>query len=242
MEKLVVQGRGLVRRFGDLVAVDGLDFAVEMGEIYGLIGPNGSGKTTTIKLVCGLLRPHAGSVRVLGKKVPDPAVLESIGYMPQETAIYPDLTVHDNIRFFGEIYGLSGKEIAKREEELIDFAGLKEKKDALASTLSGGLKHRLSFVCTLVHMPKVLFLDEPTVGVDPELRFSFWEFFCALREKGVTTIITTHYMDEAQRCTRVGLIRQGRLVAEDHPKKLMETTGTNSLEDAFLAFSRGEVR
>lgn len=241
MQDYVVEARGLVRRYGDLVAVDGLDFMVEKGEVYGLIGPNGSGKTTVIKLVCGLLKPHAGSVRVLGMHVADPKLPHQIGYMPQEIAIYPDLTVHDNVRFFGEVYGLSKKEVEKREEELLDFAGLTEKRNALASTLSGGLKHRLSFACTLVHTPKVLFLDEPTVGVDPELRFSFWEFFYDLRKKGVTTIITTHYMDEARKCTRVGLIRRGKMVAEDHPKKLMEKTGTDSLEDVFLAFSRGEA-
>ncbi|MFQ5909315.1 MAG: ABC transporter ATP-binding protein [Thermoplasmata archaeon] len=237
----VVEARGLVRRYGDLVAVDDLDFIVEKGEIYGLIGPNGSGKTTTMKLVCGLLKPHAGNIRVLGMRVPDPRILPHIGYMPQEIAIYPDLTVHDNIRFFGEVYGLPKKEVEEREEELLRFAGLEEKRNALASELSGGLKHRLSFACTLVHMPKVLFLDEPTVGVDPELRSSFWEFFYDIRKKGVTTIITTHYMDEARRCTRVGLIRQGTLVAEDHPERLMERTDTDSLEDAFLAFSRGEA-
>ncbi|MCK4457019.1 MAG: ABC transporter ATP-binding protein [Thermoplasmata archaeon] len=241
MADYVVEARGLVRRYGDLVAVDRLDFMVEKGEVYGLIGPNGSGKTTVIKLVCGLLKPHAGSVRVLGMQVADPKLSHQIGYMPQEIAIYPDLTVHDNVRFFGEVYGLSKKEVEKREEELLDFAGLTEKRNALASTLSGGLKHRLSFACTLVHTPKVLFLDEPTVGVDPELRFSFWEFFYDLRKKGVTTIITTHYMDEARKCTRVGLIRRGKMVAEDHPKKLMEKTGTGSLEDVFLAFSRGEA-
>ena len=241
MEDYVVEARGLVRRYGNLVAVDGLDFIVEKGEVYGLIGPNGSGKTTTIKLVCGLLKPHAGNVRVLGMQVPDPKISPQIGYMPQGVAIYPDLTVYDNVRFFGEVYGLSKKEIEKREEELLDFAGLTEKRNALASTLSGGLKHRLSFACTLVHTPKVLFLDEPTVGVDPELRFSFWEYFYDLRKKGVTTIITTHYMDEARKCTRVGLIRQGKMVAEDHPKKLMEQTGTDSLEDTFLAFCRGEA-
>ncbi|MFQ6128261.1 MAG: ABC transporter ATP-binding protein [Thermoplasmata archaeon] len=241
MEDPVVEARGLVRRYGDLVAVEDLDLVLERGEIYGLIGPNGSGKTTTIKLICGLLKPHAGSVRVLGMRVPDSKILPQIGYMPQEIAIYPDLTVHDNIRFFGEVYGLSKREIEEREEELVDFAGLSDKRDALASTLSGGLKHRLSFACTLVHMPNVLFLDEPTVGIDPELRFSFWEYFYNLRKKGVTTIITTHYMDEALRCTCVGLLRQGKLVAEDRPNVLMEKTGTDTLEDAFLAFSRGEA-
>lgn len=241
MERYVVEAKGLVRKYGDLVAVDDVDLAVEEGEIYGLIGPNGCGKTTTIKLVCGLLKPHAGRVKILGIEVPDDRILPSIGYMPQEIAIYPDLTVHDNLRFFGEVYGLSKKEVENREEELLDFTGLKEKRDAPAATLSGGLKHRLSFACTLVHMPKILLLDEPTVGVDPELRVSFWEFFYGLRGKGVTTIITTHYMDEANRCTRVGLMRHGKLVAEDHPRKLMEKSGAESLEDAFLAFSRGEA-
>jgi ABC-2 type transport system ATP-binding protein len=160
--------------------------------------------------------------------------------MPQDIAIYPDLTVHNNLRFFGEVYGLSKTEIVRREEELLEFAGLREKRDAVASTLSGGLKHRLSFACTLVHSPEILLLDEPTVGVDPELRFSFWEHFYDLRRKGVTTIITTHYMDEARRCTRVGLLRQGSMVAEDHPEALMKRTRTDSLEDAFLAFCRGE--
>lgn len=241
MGRYVVEARGLIRKYGDLVAVDDVDLIVREGEVYGLIGPNGCGKTTTIKLVCGLLRPNAGSVKILGMEVPDDRILPNIGYMPQEIAIYPDLTVHDNLRFFGEVYGLSKKEIGKREEELLDLTGLKEKRDALAVTLSGGLKHRLSFACTLVHMPKILLLDEPTVGVDPELRFSFWEFFYGLRGKGITTIITTHYMDEANRCTRVGLMRHGKFVAEDHPSKLMEKTGTESLEDAFLAFSRGEA-
>jgi ABC-2 type transport system ATP-binding protein len=241
MGRYVVEARGLIRKYGDLVAVDDVDLIVKEGEVYGLIGPNGCGKTTTIKLVCGLLRPNAGSVKVLGMKVPDDRILPNIGYMPQEIAIYPDLTVHDNLRFFGEIYGLSKKEIEKREEELLDLTGLSEKRDAAAVTLSGGLKHRLSFACTLVHRPKILLLDEPTVGVDPELRVSFWEFFYGLRVKGVTTIITTHYMDEANRCTRVGLMRHGKLVAENNPGKLMEKTGTESLEDAFLAFSRGEA-
>ncbi len=240
MADYVVEARGIVRRYGDLVAVDGLDFMVEKGEVYGLIGPNGSGKTTMMKLACGLLKPHAGSVKVLGMQVPDARISSRIGYMPQEIAVYPDLTVHDNLRFFGEVYGLSRNEIVKREKELLDFAGLREKKNAVASTLSGGLKHRLSFACTLVHSPEVLFLDEPTVGVDPELRFSFWEFFYDLRKKGVTTIITTHYMDEARKCTRVGLLRHGSMVAEDRPETLMKRTGTDSLEDAFLAFCRGE--
>lgn len=241
MEDFVVETKGLVRKYGDLVAVDGVDFRVLRGEVYGLIGPNGSGKTTMMKVICGLLKPHAGTVEVLRMQVPDARISPRIGYMPQDIAVYPDLTVHNNLSFFGEVYGLSTDKIAEREEELLDFTGLTEKRDAVASTLSGGLKHRLSFACTLVHSPEILFLDEPTVGVDPELRISFWKFFYDLRKEGVTTVITTHYMDEARKCTRVGLIRQGKLVAEDRPETLMERTGTDSLEDAFLIFCRGEA-
>ncbi len=154
--------------------------------------------------------------------------------MPQEIALYQDITVGQTIRFFGEIYGLDRAAIQKREEELLSFVDLTAKRNDLVFNLSGGMRHRLSLAVSLIHEPELLFLDEPTVGVDPELRASFWEYFGNLTKQGVTVLITTHYMDEANRCDRVGMVRQGRLVAEGYPKDLREETGQDSLEDAFL--------
>ncbi len=238
--KNVVVTKDLVKKFGDLTAVDDLNLEIPKGEIFGFIGPNGSGKTTTIKILCGLLKPTSGESYVLGKKIPNTSILPRIGYMPQETALYMDLTVKQTIRFFGEIYGLSKDAIAKREMELLDFVDLKARRNEIVENLSGGLKHRLSLAVSLIHEPELLLLDEPTVGVDPELRSSFWSYFKDLASKGVTVLITTHYMDEARRCDRVGMIRLGRMVAVGSPEHMKEETGQPSLEDAFLWYLRGE--
>jgi ABC-2 type transport system ATP-binding protein len=238
--KNVVVTKDLVKKFGELTAVDRLNLKLPKGEIFGFIGPNGSGKTTAIKMLCGLLKPTSGESYVLGKKIPDTSIYPRIGYMPQETALYMDITVKQTIQFFGEIYGLSKGEITKREKELLDFVDLKARRDELVYNLSGGMKHRLSLAVSLIHEPELLFLDEPTVGVDPELRSSFWEYFADLTGKGVTVLITTHYMDEANRCDRVGMIRLGRLVAIGSPEHLKEETGQQSLEDAFLSYLRRE--
>jgi ABC-2 type transport system ATP-binding protein len=206
--------------------------------VYGLLGPNGSGKTTIIKMLCGLLKQSSGQMSILGQPVPDKAMMASIGYMPQETAIYMDNTVHENLRLFADIYGVQRDRVAEREAELLKFVDLAEWSDSLVSKLSGGMRHRASLACALVHEPKVLFLDEPTVGVDPELRATFWQYFNDMAAKGVTVIITTHYMDEASHCTRAGLLRQGKLIAEGAPSELRSMTGTESLEDAFLKLAR----
>lgn len=235
-----VKTKKLTKKFGKFTAVDSLDLEVEEGETFGLIGPNGSGKTTTIKMLTGLLKPTSGSAKVLGRKLPSRDVMQDIGYMPQEAAVYLDNTVHENLRLFGEIYGLDRKRLEEREAEMLDFVDLADWRDSLVSKLSGGMKHRLSLACALIHEPKLLFLDEPTVGVDPELRATFWEYFESMAEKGITVIITTHYMDEASHCTRVGLLRQGRLIAADEPGALTEKTGVGSLEEAFLALARRE--
>jgi ABC-2 type transport system ATP-binding protein len=237
MEHVVVT-KNLVKDFGQLRAVDNLNLSLPRGVTFGFIGPNGSGKTTTIKIAIGLLQATSGEVYVLGKKIPNPSIYPSIGYMPQEIALYQDITVAQTIRFFGEIYGLEPKRIQKREEELLSFVNLAAKRDVLVSNLSGGMRHRLSLAVSLIHEPELLFLDEPTVGVDPELRSSFWEYFGDLTKEGVTVLITTHYMDEAGRCDRVGMIRQGSLVAEGHPDELKKETGQKSLEDAFLTYLR----
>jgi ABC-2 type transport system ATP-binding protein len=238
--KNVVATKDLVKKFGDLTAVDNLNLKLPKGEVFGFIGPNGSGKTTAIKMLCGLLKPTSGESYVLGKKIPNTSIYPRIGYMPQETALYMDLTVKQTIRFFGEIYGLSKDAIAKREKELLDFVDLKARRNELVYNLSGGMKHRLSLAVSLIHEPELLLLDEPTVGVDPELRSSFWSYFKDLTSKGVTVLITTHYMDEANRCDRVGMIRMGKLVAVGSPAHMIEETGQQSLEDAFLWYLRRE--
>jgi len=239
--EFAVKTNKLTKKFGNFTAVNNLNLKVKKGEIYGLIGPNGAGKTTTIKMLCGLLTPTSGNAYVLGRKIPDKNIAPFIGYMPQETALYLGLTTHQNIVFYGEIFGLEKEKILEREENLLTFINLKKWKDEIVENLSGGMKHRLSLACALIHEPKLLFLDEPTVGVDPELRLSFWEYFSKLKEKGITILITTHYMDEARHCDRIGMMMKGYLIAEGTPQNILSITHTTSLEDAFLEFSKRKV-
>ena len=235
---IVIETDELVKKFGDFTAVDRLSLRVRKGELYGLLGPNGAGKTTAVKVLCGLLKATGGDVRVLGMTVPDRSILPRIGYMPQNLALYETLTVNENMALFGNIYGLSKAGIRQRQKELLEVVDLVDWGDSVVLELSGGMKHRASLACTLIHQPELLFLDEPTVGVDPELRASFWAYFGSMIARGVTVIITTHYMDEAARCDRVGLMRRGSLVAEGTPREIMSSSGTNSLEDAFLKIVR----
>lgn len=233
-----IHAHKLRKEFDDLVAVDDLDLKIEHGVLYGMIGPNGSGKTTAIKMLVGLLKPTSGKGYVLGEKVPITDNIARIGYMPQEMAIYTDLTVHENLQLFGELYSMDKESFAKRELELLNVIDLADRRDSLVSQLSGGMKHRVSLACTLIHDPEVVFLDEPTVGVDPELRVGFWKYFADLKARGKTVVLTTHYMDEAVRCDRVGMMRLGRLIGEGRPNELMAATSTSDLESAFLAMSR----
>jgi ABC-2 type transport system ATP-binding protein len=237
-----IETKNLTKRFGIFTALDSLNLKIENGLIHGLLGPNGAGKTTAIKILCGLLRPTSGEAYIFGKKVPDRSILPRIGYMPQETALYPELSVHHNLAHYGEIYSMSRSRIAEREKELLQFIALEKWRNEPVSNLSGGMKHRVSLACSMIHEPKLLFLDEPTVGVDPELRASFWEYFNELKRKGITIVLTTHYMDEAQHCDRIGLLRLGKLIAEGAPGEVTRRTNTTSLEDAFLALSRQEVK
>lgn len=239
---LAIETEKLTKKFGNFTALNALSLKVNEGETYGLLGPNGSGKTTTIKILCDLLRPTSGSVKVLGKLLPSTVVKNEIGYMPQETAIYLDNTVHENLLLFGRIYCMPAERIEKREAEMLKFVDLLDWRDALVSTLSGGMKHRVSLACALIHEPHLLFLDEPTVGVDPELRATFWKYFDTMSAKGITVIITTHYMDEASHCSKVGLLRQGKLIAEGKPNEIMNKTDTKSLEDAFLTLARRDAK
>ncbi len=231
----------LRKEFDRLVAVDDLDLSIRRGTLYGMIGPNGSGKTTIIKILVGRLRPTSGSARILGEDVPVSRRVADIGYMPQEMAVYTDLTVSENLQLFGALYSMRAEGYAERERSLLSMVDLSERKDSLVSQLSGGMKHRVSLACAMIHDPEVLFLDEPTVGVDPELRAGFWKHFSDLKAMGRTVVITTHYMDEAVRCDVVGMMRQGRLIAEGAPTELLEEAGASNLEDAFLEFSRRDA-
>jgi ABC-2 type transport system ATP-binding protein len=236
----IIKTHNLCKKFGTFTAVDAFTLAVSEGEIYGLLGPNGAGKTTIIKMLCNLLIPTSGEVYIFGKKMPDKSIAPLIGYMPQETALYLGLTVHQLLQFYGEIFGLDKNTIREREKTLLSFVDLEKWRTNLISTLSSGMRHRISLACTLIHEPSLLFLDEPTVGVDPELRFSFWDHFRQLKKTGRTILITTHYMDEARHCDTIGFIRRGRLIAEGSPQELLKKTGTHSLEDAFAEFSKKE--
>jgi len=243
MQTFAIETKRLSKMYGSFKALDSLDLRIGQGTVHGLLGPNGAGKTTAIKILCGLLRSSGGEAHVLGRKVPDRSVLPQVGYMPQEIALYLDLTVHGNLRLYGRLYGLSAARIAEREKELLDFVALSQWRDSPVSNLSGGMKHRVSLACSMIHDPKLLFLDEPTVGVDPELRASFWEYFDHLKKRGVTIVLTTHYMDEAGHCDRIGLLRQGRLLAEGTPPEVIKSAGAADLEEAFLALARrGESR
>jgi len=229
---------GLRKRFGNFEALRGFDLAIPAGEIYGLIGPNGAGKTTAIRIMAGLLRPTSGNVRVLGQDAGDHALRRQVGYMPQETALYNDLTVQENLDHFGRLFGMSRTGRQERIDELLDFVGLEERRRSLVGELSGGMRHRTSLAAALMPRPRLLILDEPTVGVDPELRQAFWERFAAMQREGTTILLTTHYMDEARRCSRVGFLHEGRLAAEGTPQEILEATATDNLEDAFLATIR----
>jgi ABC-2 type transport system ATP-binding protein len=217
---------GLVKRFGDFVAVDKVSFEVAHGEIMGFIGPNGAGKSTLIRILCGLLRPSAGRALVAGIDVAhDPeAVRRRIGYMSQKFSLYNDLSVVENLRFFGGIYGVPRAEFAARLRFAVDMAGLTGREDALVSTLAGGWKQRLALGAAILHRPAILFLDEPTSGVDPSSRRRFWDLIHVLSEEGVSILVSTHYMDEAEYCHRIALINHGRLIALGTPHELKQSS------------------
>ncbi len=222
MVSIAVEVEDLVKTFGTFVAVDHVRFQVEKGEIFGFLGPNGAGKSTTIRMLCGLLMPTSGKGSVAGfdiLKEPE-KIKQVIGYMSQKFSLYEDLTVLENLRFFGGIYGLSGSAQRQREEEALEMAGLREIRDRMTQTLAVGWKQRLALACAILHEPPVLFLDEPTSGVDPISRRNFWGLIQQMAEKGITTFVTTHYMDEAEYCDRLALIYQGKVIALGTPSDL----------------------
>src|SRR5579872_176563 len=231
-----VEVAAVTKRFGDLKALDAINLRVRQGEIYGLLGPNGAGKTTLIRSIVGLIAPDSGTVTVLGRRLPDLDVLRQIGYMTQQAALYPGLSVDENVRFFAAIYGVD-----QGVEEVLRFVHLDSRAGSVVANLSGGMRQRCSLACALVHKPKLLLLDEPTVGVDPQLRVQFWESFRRMADEGTTIIVSSHVMDEAERCQRLGLIQYGRLLAEGTPAEVRSTAGTQDLEAAFLALAGREV-
>jgi len=221
---------GVVRRYGETTALADLSLEVTRGEMFGLIGPDGAGKTTAIRLICGLLHPDAGRIRVLGR---DPvrehrALTERVGYLSQRFSLYGDLTIDENIAFFAEIHGL--RDYRGRRDQLLEMTQLLPFRGRLAAQLSGGMKQKLALACTLVHEPELILLDEPTTGVDPVSRREFWKLLAEFLERGVTIVMSTPYLDEAERCTRVALVHEGRVLASDEPARLRALIGGPMLE------------
>ena len=232
----VVETHDLHKHFGPIRAVDGLSLSVKAGEIYGLLGPNGSGKTTLIRLMLGLLKPTSGRVTLLGQAMPHKAVLAQVGYMTQSSALYEDLTVRENVAFFAAMCGGASRASV---DEVIALVDLTDRASSLVRTLSGGMRQRTSLACALVLRPPLLLLDEPTVGVDPQLRATFWTYFRQMAGEGTALIISSHVMDEAERCDRLGFMRQGKLLAKGSAAELRAQAGTATLEEAFLRFAEG---
>ncbi|HEX7950421.1 MAG TPA: ABC transporter ATP-binding protein [Candidatus Limnocylindrales bacterium] len=229
-----IQAIDLGKSFGEIRAVDGVSFELSAGRIYGVLGPNGSGKTTLIRMLTGLGRPTTGEARVLGVQMPSRPNLARIGYMTQNEGIYPELTAAENVRFFAAMYGVREPAAAKAALSVVE---LSDRAETLAGELSGGLRRRLSLACALVHQPPVLFLDEPTVGVDPALRVQFWAHFHELARNGTTIVVSSHVMDEADRCDELLFMRSGRVIAQGTSEDLRARAGTRDLEQAFLYFS-----
>jgi ABC-2 type transport system ATP-binding protein len=226
--------------YGKLKVIDDMSLEIEAGTSYGLLGPNGAGKTTLIRLLVGLLKPASGNIKCLGK-APSGANAKVRGYMPQLPALYAELSVEQNIDFFGRIYGLKdNKERSQRVEEVVKLVDLWPKRKTQIMKLSGGMKQRVSLGCAIVHRPRLIFLDEPTVGLDPELRVHFWEYFASLTREGATLVISSHTFDDAAHCQKLAFLRMGRMVAEGTPAELRAATGRpeSSLEEAFLHFIR----
>lgn len=221
-EDIAVKIEALTKKFGDFVAVDGISLAVKRGEVFGFLGPNGAGKSTTIKMLCGLLLPTSGKGFVAGYDIMKESeeIKKTIGYMSQKFSLYDDLTVVENISFFSGIYGVLNSKKKERMEWVLEMAGLKDRKDAITRTLPGGFKQRLALGCAVLHEPPIIFLDEPTSGVDPISRRNFWNLIYEMSKVGTTVFVTTHYMDEADYCDRLALIYRGKIIAEGTPDEL----------------------
>lgn len=232
----IIIAENLTRKFGYFTAVDNISLLVKRGEIFGFLGANGAGKTTTIKMLCGLLKPSSGKISVLGYDVyrEGEKIKRSIGYMSQRFLLYEDLTVSENIRFYGGIYGLRPKEIKLQMEKLLDKLGIHNWKDTLIRFLPLGWKQKLAFLVSIIHQPPLVFLDEPTSGVDPLARRQFWDMIYEYSSKGVTVVVTTHYLDEAEYCNKLAIMNFGKIVVLDTPENLIRNTKAKNLDESFL--------
>jgi ABC-2 type transport system ATP-binding protein len=237
---VAVETLSMRKVFGHLVAVDSLDLTVARGTVFGLLGSNGCGKTTTIRMLCGLLIPTSGSATVVGLDVATQgeAIRRRIGYMCQKFGLYDDLTVRENLRFYSSIYGLRREQLAARMEEQLTDLRLTKRVDQLVGTLSGGWKQRVALACATAHRPELVFLDEPTAGVDPAARRLFWEIIYELANTGTTIVVTTHYMDEAARCQRLGFMSKGKLIAHGTQDEILHHFGQPTVEDVFVELQR----
>jgi ABC-2 type transport system ATP-binding protein len=232
----IIQTQDLTRRFGALTAVDHLNLTVSAGEIFGLVGPDGAGKTTTLRMLCGLVNPSEGTATVAGYDVVHEAqaVKDQIGYMAQKFGLYLDLSVRENMVFYADLFGIIGAERVELTAQLLRMTRMEPFRDRPAGQLSGGMKQKLALMCTLLHRPQILFLDEPTNGVDPVSRRDFWAILYQLLKDGITILMTTAYLDEAERCNRVGLMHRGKLIRCDAPEALKRAAGADSMETVFI--------
>ncbi len=237
-ESLAIDCRRITKSFGSIAVLRGIDLQVRSGTIFGLLGANGAGKTTLIRILLGLSTPDAGEGSVLGQPIPPRSVLHQIGYMPQRLAIYPDLTVTQNLTLFGQLAGLDDGTIAARTDEVLRVVDLRARAQSVVMDLSGGLQRRASLAMALLSAPRLLVLDEPTVGVDPELRLAFWDHFRTLADAGTTVLITTHYLDEASRCDTIAFLHDGAILHQGTPTQVRAHTATGNLEDSFLQLVR----
>jgi len=226
--------------FGKKQILSDVCIAVPCGSIYGLLGPSGCGKTTTVKIMSGILEATDGETYVLGEKMPQLALMNRIGYMAQSDALYMTLSARENLAFFGQVYGMKGKLLKERAEAAMEVVGLSGEMEKPVNAFSGGMKRRLSLAMAILHQPPVLILDEPTVGIDPLLRQNIWKTLYAMAEQGTTIMVTTHVMDEAEKCTTLAMMREGRLIAHGSPTQIIADSGKKSLEEAFIYFGRGE--